>query len=346
MKNLAKRRRLTKKQQKRRNRWIVAIILSFIIFISGYIAGHRDLSFDYVQAKYEVAKINIEEYLNNLKLDNKLLKNKPRDNTDGISEIHIFDVGQGSSVLLMAKDGSNILIDTGRYDDSEKKILSYLDKEIGLGGKIDLLIFSHNDSDHIGHGDLVLEYFDVQEVWMNGIDHTTQVYSNLLDTLLDSKIEYKEPKAGENFTIHSFEVQVLHPEAGSTRKDHNDESIVVKISFDGVSLMTSGDTSIPRENEIVERAGNLTSDILVLGHHGADNSTGEQWIDAVSPKVAFYQAGEENIYNHPGTETIQRLEKVAIPVYGTDEFGTISLYINQNGEMEIETERKIEDEEN
>lgn len=338
METLAKRKRLTKKQRKRRNHWLAALFIGLLIFISGYIAGHQDLDFSQVQQKLDAAKSKIETQLKDFELAEKTEKIKPAKVAVGMSEIHLFDVGQGASVLLVAKDGSNVLIDTGRYDDSEKKIISYLDKEIGLGGAIDLLIFSHNDSDHIGHGDLVLEYFDVQEVWMNGVDHTTKVYSALLDRLLVSNAEYKEPKAGETFIRDAFEIQVLHPEAGSTRKDHNDESLVVRITFDDISIMTSGDASILRENEIVERTGNLQSDILMLGHHGADNSTGAQWIKAVNPEMAFYQAGRENIYDHPGSETIQRLQEFEIPVYGTDEFGTISLYIDENGAVEIKTD--------
>lgn len=341
MKYLAKRKRLTKKQRKRRNNWLVALFIGVLIFISGYIAGHQELDFQQVLSKLDAVKAKVERQLGNFELAEKKKEIQSGKITEGISEIHLFDVGQGSSVLLIAKDGSNILIDTGRYDDSEKKIISYLDKEIGLGGTIDLLIFSHNDSDHIGHGDLVLEYFDVEEVWMNGLDHTTNVYADLLDSLLASDVEYQEPKAGETFARESFELQVLHPEVGSTRKDHNDESLVVRIAFDDISLMTSGDASILRENEIVERAGNLQSDILILGHHGADNSTGDQWIAAVDPAMAFYQAGEDNIYDHPGNETIQRLQEAEIPVYGTKEFGTISLYIDENGELEIETDLGI-----
>lgn len=336
METLAKRKRLTKKQKKQRKNWFVALFISVLIFISGYIAGHRDLDFSQVQVKLEAAKTKVEKQLSDLEYAEKRKTIQPAEITEGVSEVHLFDVGQGASVLLIAKDGSNILIDTGRYDDSEKRIISYLDKEIGLGGEIDLLIFSHNDSDHIGHGDLVLEYFDVQEVWMNGVDQTTKVYEKLLDSLLLSNAEYKEPKAGENYLRDSFDIQVLHPEAGSTRKNHNDESLVLRIAFDDISIITSGDASIPRENEIVERTGNLNADILMLGHHGADNSSGAEWIAAVNPKVAFYQAGEDNIYGHPGSETIQRLQEVGVPVYGTDELGTISLYIDENGEIETD----------
>ena len=336
MKELAKRRRLTKKQRERRTRWTFGLLIAFFIFVGGYLAGRRDIDFSQIQTRLDEAVTQIGERVRDFE--------RPAEKTNpevavGTSQIHLFDVGQGTSMLFIASDGTSVLIDTGRYDDSEKRIISYLDQYIGLGEEIDLLIFSHNDSDHIGHGDLVLEYFDVQEVWMNGMDHTSQVYANLLDTLLEVDVEYAEPKAGEHFTRGEFDIQVLQPEADSPQTDFNEESIVTRIAFDGISLMTSGDASYRRENAIVKRGGNLQSDLLILGHHGSRDSTGQQWIEAVNPQMAFYQAGVNNSYGHPHPDTIERVTTANIPVYGTDELGTISIYIDEGGEVTVETEK-------
>lgn len=335
MKELAKRKRLTKKQRERRNRWLLRALIVFLIFIGGYLTGRQDINLREIQAKLDETFIQIEEQIKN--------KNRPSKDSNtqgsGTSQIHLFDVGQGSSTLYIASDGTSVLVDTGRYDDSEKKIISYLDQYIGLGEEIDLLIFTHNDSDHIGHGDLVLEYFDVQEVWMNGMDHTSKVYEELLDTLLQKDVEYAEPKAGEQFSRGAFDIQVLHPAKDSPKKDPNDESIITRIVFDNLSVMTSGDASIPRENDVLKRNFNLKADLLILGHHGAKNSSGEQWLEAIQPKMAFYQAGVNNSYGHPSPDTLERAKNAGIPVYGTDEYGTISLYIDELGEIRMETEK-------
>ena len=336
MKELAKRKRLTKKQRERRNRWVLGGLIVFFIFIGGYLTGRQDIDLREIQAKLDETFVKIEEQLMNR---NQSSKDSDGQGVGGTSQIHLLDVGQGSSTLYIASDGTSILVDTGRYDDSEKRIITYLDKYIGLGEKIDLLVFSHNDSDHIGHGDLVLEYFDVQEVWMNGMDHTSKVYADLLDTLLEKDVEYAEPKAGEQFSRGAFDLQVLHPPVDSPQKDPNDESIIMRMVFDNLSVMTSGDASIPREKDVIKRNFHLKSDLLILGHHGAKNSSGEQWLEAVQPKMAFYQAGVNNSYGHPSPETLERLAAENIPVYGTDEFGTISLYIDEAGEITMETEK-------
>lgn len=326
---LAKRKRLTKKQREQRNKWIFGLLVAFFVFMGGYLTGRKDIDFQLIQAR-------LDERINQFELPRF---NERSVESEGTSQIHILDVGQGAAVLLIGSDGTSVLVDTGRYNDGEKKIISYLDKYIGLGEELDLLIFTHNDADHIGHGDLVLEYFDVQEVWMNGMDHTSQIYSDLLDALLLSDATYAEPKAGEYFVRGAFKIDVLHPEENSPQKDSNDESIVTRFEFDGLSLMTTGDASIPRENEIVARNHNLRSDLMVLGHHGAGNSTGEEWIQAVRPQMAFYQAGIDNSYGHPHPDTIERLKNAGIPIYGTDELGSISIYIDEAGEVTVETER-------
>lgn len=303
--------------------------MAFFVFVGGYLTGRKDIDFQLIQAR-------LDERISQFELPRF---NEGSVESEGTSQIHILDVGQGAAVLLIGSDGTSVLVDTGRYNDGEKKIISYLDQYIGLGEELDLLIFTHNDADHIGHGDLVLEYFDVQEVWMNGMDHTSNVYADLLDALLASDAEYAEPKAGQTYERGAFFIDVLQPTANSPQKDYNDESIASYIEFDGLSLVTSGDASIARENEIVERNWNLGADILILGHHGAKNSNGEKWLNAIRPQMAFYQAGVDNSYGHPHPDTLERLENSNIPYYGTDELGTISLYIEETGEVTVETER-------
>ncbi len=330
---MAKRRRLTKKQRTQRRRLGFGLLLAAIVFFVGYVTGRRDIDFGDVRARLDEATAQLGQRVD------EFAPPPPSEGTTGTSQVHILDVGQGSAVLMIASDGTSVLVDTGRYDDGQKRIISYLDEYIGLGEELDLLVFTHNDADHIGHGDLVMEYFDVQEVWMNGVDHTTQVYSHLLDAILASDAEYVEPKMGEVYERGAFLIQVLHPPADSPGKDHNDESLVMHLAFDGMSLINSGDASIPRENEIIARSGSLQADILMLGHHGAADSTGEQWIAAVQPQMAFYQAGADNSYGHPSPDTLERLKRHGIPTYGTTELGTISLYIDDQNEVTVETER-------
>lgn len=254
-------------------------------------------------------------------------------------EVIFFDVGQGSSTLVKSADGTTILIDTGRHDDSSNQIVQYLNDEIGVGGKIDLLIFTHNHADHIGNGDLVLEYFQVDEVWMNGMDSASQIYSNVLDALLESSAEYVEPKRGDRKEVGSFIVEVLHPIADHPQSNQNDESIVTRIRSGAVSIMLTGDSSASVERSIIDSTiAQLQSDILLLGHHGSDTSTSEEWVEAVNPHIAIYQASITNSYGHPHQEVLERVDRYGIPVYGTSKDGTIRVLFDEKGEIEVVTE--------
>lgn len=256
-------------------------------------------------------------------------------------EIIFFDVGQGSSTLLKSGDGSTILIDTGRYNDSSNQIVQYLNEEIGVGGEIDLLIFTHNDADHIGNGDLVLEYFQVDEVWMNGMDSASQVYSEVLDAVLESTANYVEPKRGDSKVVGSFTIDVLHPLKDQTQSNQNDESIATRISLGAMSVMQSGDISTSIESSIIDSSHTqISSEVLLLGHHGSNTSSGSDWIESVDPQIAVYQASANNSYGHPHQEVLDRLDRYAIPVYGTDKDGTIRVLFDENGEMSIVTEEE------
>ncbi|MCA9765065.1 MAG: MBL fold metallo-hydrolase [Carnobacterium sp.] len=293
------------------------------------------------------SRINLRDKINHIKEEwtaifKDFSSKKNDENLVGSKSAYfrILDVGQGSSTLLQSEDGTTILIDSGRYEDKNKKILTYLDHYVGIGGKIDLLIFTHNDSDHIGYGDLILQYYDVQEIWMNGYDSTSKVYERVLDAIENSQARYVEPKSGESYQVGPFELEVLNPTVES-RNNPNDDSIVTKISFADFSGLFSGDASTRVEKDIIEeKNSDLTADLLLMGHHGSETSTSEEWIKAVQPKISVYSTGKNNGYDHPGKEAIDRLKKSSIPIYGTSKNGTVTVKANNDGTFIIETEKE------
>lgn len=327
MKFLAK-KKLTKKQKRRRVNLLSGIIIAIFSFALGLFFG--DYSFSLPN--------QINQWSNSITRWFSSFDRPSTGITAGNAEIHVLDVGQGASTLLQSSDGTNILIDSGRYDDESQQIISYLDEHIGIGGAIDLVIFTHNHTDHIGNGDLIFEYYDVEQVWMNGLDATTATYENVVDTILESEAEYVEPKAGDDVEIGPFFIETLHPQPNEQLDDQNDESIVTRITVNGVSMMTSGDASYYVEDEIVQNNNQLTSEILITGHHGSSDSTGRNWLNAVDPEIAVYQADLNNQYGHPHDELINRIEDKNIPLYGTAENGAITFSINENGQYDMELE--------
>lgn len=324
------RKKLTKKQIEKQRRAMVSTLLVSVAFLLGIIFGDSDLGFDSFSAFIQEWTSNIERWADGWSRPSAL------ESTDSAT-IYVFDVGQGAATLLQAED-TNILIDTGRFDDSEQRIMGYLDQHVGIGNQIDLLIFTHNDADHIGHGELVLEYYNVDEVWMNGMDHTTRTYERVLDAMLDTDVEYSEPKAGEEFEVGPFWVEVLHPLPTEVMRDQNEESIVTRITVNDFSFMASGDVSYHVEDQIIEDFNDLSSEVFLLGHHGSRYSTGRNWLEALNPEIAIYQAVEENTYNHPHEEVVNRLNDGNIDLYGTAEHGTITITIDEQGNYFLNTE--------
>lgn len=311
---------------------ILTTLLVSVAFLLGLWTEQNDVSFYWFKSHAQNISSQIRSISSPFKKENS---------SDNLAKYHFFDVGQGSSVLLEGYDGTTILIDTGRYDDSENNIINYLNEEIGVGGEIDLLIFTHNDADHIGNGDLVVEYFQVQEVWMNGMDHPSQTYGRLLDALINNEITYAEPKKGHTVEVGAFKVEVLHPLKNEQQSNQNDESIATRITIGDTSLMHSGDVDHSVEDRIVkDRLTTLQSDIIVLGHHGSSTSTGERWFQAVDPAIAVYQAGEDNHYGHPHKEIIHLFKNHPAELMGTDDFGTIQINVRENKQFEIISEEE------
>ena len=233
---------------------------------------------------------------------------------------HFIDVGQADATLLQFQDEDeevNILIDTGDWTQTDA--VSYLhSKNIEA---IDIIAISHPHADHIGQLDKIIDAFDVTEVWMNGETVTSQVFVNALDAIESNDVDYYEPEVGEIFDVGPLQIEVLHPQALTSSLNNN--SLVLRVTYDEISFLLTGDAEQQAEKEMVTNGTNLTSTILHMGHHGSKTSSTPDFVDAVNPEIAIYSAGLGNSYGHPDPEAIDIITKRDIPLYGTDTHGTI-----------------------
>lgn len=235
-------------------------------------------------------------------------------------QVFYFDVGQAESTLLLGPDFS-ILIDAG--DRGRHDVSRYLEK---LGVEtIDLFVLTHPHADHIGQAAMVIETFEVREVWLSGYEHSTMLYEELLDAILASDADYWEPRTGQEFFFGDLKVQVLNPtEIGN---DLHDTNIVIRALYGDVSFLFTGDAERKTEDKMVQNqlllGFELQSQILQLGHHGSRTSSSLDFLLAVKPEVAVYSAGLNNQFDHPHEEVLNRLKMLEISVYGTDCNGTL-----------------------
>ena len=237
-------------------------------------------------------------------------------------QVHFIDVGQGDCTLVISPSGKSMLIDAGDNSQGDK-VISYL-KQKGVN-KIDILIGTHPDADHIGGLDDVIEAFDIGEFYMPRKSHTTKTFESVLISAKSKGISIKEGYAGKVLQFdHQIDLEILSPIKSKLYSDDNNlYSIVLKLDYLSSSFLFMGDAEYQNENDILTSKKNLKSDILKLGHHGSDSSTSESFLKAVSPSAAVVSAGYKNKYSHPHKEVLSLLESSEIPIYRTDEQGDI-----------------------
>lgn len=243
-------------------------------------------------------------------------------------EVHFLDVGQGDATLLRTADTA-ILVDTGRHD--RRDVLGHLQR-LGVDS-LDLVAITHGHADHIGQLDVLLPAMPVEEVWMSGSLANSQTFGRALDAVEASDAFYEEPRTGDAATFGSLEVEVLHP--ASIGGDLHGDSLVLRVAHGGVRFLFTGDAEDDVERRLL--AGDVAAEVYQVGHHGSRTSSTQGFLEAVSPSVAVYSAGEGNSYGHPHPEVITRLEAAGIEVYGTDRHGTVVVVSDGTG-IEVRTD--------
>ena len=238
--------------------------------------------------------------------------------------VHYIDVGQGDSIYVKLPNGENLLIDAGD-NDAGVNVTGYL-KDLKVK-KIDYLVATHPHSDHIGGMDDVINKFDIETMYMPDVTHNTSTFSSLLDAIEKNNVKLKVAKSGVSILKEeNLSVDILSPD-GKTYEDMNNYSAVVKITYGDTAFLFMGDAEKVIENKL--KLG-LKSDVIKVGHHGSDTSTGEKFLQSVSPEVAVISVGENNDYSHPHNEVVSRLKKHNINIFRTDYDGTV--VIGSDGE--------------
>lgn len=239
--------------------------------------------------------------------------------------VHFIDVGQGDSVLAQLPGGETMLIDAGEnsYD-----VVEYI-STLGID-TLDYVIATHPHSDHIGGMTDVINTFEIKKFFMPNASNNTASFENMLDALIDRDVNAKYIKSGDIIcNKDGLKIEVLSP-GRNDFDDLNDMSAVIKLTYKNKSFLFTGDAEKNAEKQI---KGNVKADVLKVGHHGSDTSTGKAFLDKVNPKIAVISVGAGNDYNHPDNRVIKRLEKKNITILRTDFLGDI--IIGTDGEKII-----------
>lgn len=258
-------------------------------------------------------------------------------------EVTMIDVGQGDSILIHYPFGKGTyLIDTGgiiQFEEEEWK-KSAKPSEVGrdvvvpfLKGKgitkLDKLILTHGDADHIGGALAVLKEIEVTQILMPSVAEPSKSELSIIQETKKRGIQIVMVADGSQWKNEMGLFYVLSPEE-NYQGERNSGSIAFMANIGGLNWFFGGDLDQAGEERIIKKYPNLQIDVLKAGHHGSKTSTSEQFINKIKPAISWISVGEHNRYGHPHSEVLEHLENTT--VYRTDVHGAITyLFYQESG---------------
>jgi competence protein ComEC len=243
--------------------------------------------------------------------------------------IILFDVGQGDSILIETGNKIKILIDTGPDERIVEKMASMtkiIDK------KIDYVILTHSDMDHIGGMVGLLNNFEVKNIIFNfDLNNQSKYIDELSQSIINEKSKTIQAFDTSDMQIDDCYFDFIWPKNSQTTKktlSDNDSSISLKISYNGFDIFMGGDISTSVEKVIAKDINEV--EVMKLSHHGSNTSNSPEFLDILSPEYVIISVGKNNKYNHPSKNVINTLNDKQIKYLQTDEEGDIECKVKDN----------------
>ena len=296
----------------KKSKIIVAIVITtllIILMVIGYTPSDNETLND------EISKIDIQ-------IDNSKLN------------IFYFYVGQADSTLIM-NEGQVMLIDAGDKSDGEL-IVNYL-KQLEIE-KIDYLIGTHSDDDHIGGMDSIVRNFEIGKFYMPNRESTNQVYTELIDMTNSKNMSIENVELNDILKLGNNAEFIVKWVDNNGEYSDNNSSIVLQLNYKEKKYLFTGDIENKVEGKLLEVLNEI--DILKVSHHGSNSSTSEEFLNKISPKTAIISSGS-TYTQFPNEKCLKRiLEKVKVEnLYLTERDGTI--WVTSDG-IEEDTIQKLD----
>lgn len=259
-------------------------------------------------------------------------------------QVHVLNVGQGDSILIIAPGGKTVLVDAG-VPGSGKVVMDAL-KRYGVK-QIDLMVATHAHADHIGGADEVLKAVKVTTVLDSKVPNATKNYEDFLAAIKQTGANYVGATPGQKFDLGGgAALNVLAPiqpffkqsEIRSGGNEPNANSVVARLDYGDFSLLLTGDAEAETEERIMANGGNVAAKVLKVGHHGSKYASSEKFLRQGRFEAAIISDGADNRYGHPSQEALDRFRQFNIKLYRTDLEGEITIISRGHG-YEIKTER-------
>lgn len=239
-------------------------------------------------------------------------------------EVHFLDVGQADCALVLC-DGKALLIDGGNREDSQL-VVSYLQQQ-GVQ-ELEAVVCSHAHEDHVGGLPGVLAVYPTAAVYAPTRTYASKVFEDFLYYTDQQGLEVTIPAPGDAIALGQAQVTILGPV--KSYAETNDTSLILRLDYGENSFLFTGDQEQAAETDLLDhwqsRPGMLDVDVLKVGHHGSDTSTGYRFLLETSPEYGVISVGRDNSYGHPHEEPLSRLEQAGVMVLRTDALGSITAH--------------------
>lgn len=244
---------------------------------------------------------------------------------DGRLHLRFLAVGQGDSALVLTPEGKSIVIDGGPDWSTLEELGNYLPF---LHRRIDLLVLSHPNLDHLLSFPEILKRYSVGGIVMAGTENSLPRYQEIFALAERNAVPMFMVSAGQMIAIEqNVTMNILWPPKimpkGFSKNDNN-QSVVLMLTYNSHRALFTGDEEHQVEETLVRSHADLKADILKVAHHGSRTSSTDAFLRAVHPSLAVISVGK-NSYGHPRPEVLKLLKDAGAEIHRTDEEGTIEV---------------------
>ena len=289
---------------------LMRLLAILIVFIISYAYNKIFVSGNSNNSK----KINLNDNINNSKFTDVDFNN------DDLNVLFMY-VGQADSTFIKYKN-KTMLIDAGNNEDGNN-IVKFL-KSKGIN-KLDYIVGTHYDEDHIGGLDDIINNFDIGKFYLSNGGELGPNYYNLEKAAKKKNLTITIPKVGDKIDFSDVDMEVMSASKFDGKNDNN-ASIVIQAKYGSRKYLFMGDLE---KQEEAKRKWNEV-DVLKAGHHGSNTSSTQEFLNQVKPKYVFVSAGKNNKYRLPNVKAMERIEKTGAKIFRTD-VNESSFWLTSNG---------------
>lgn len=247
--------------------------------------------------------------------------------------VTFIDVGQGDSIFIKTPGGKTGLIDSGgtpywnpsSIEPGEEIVVPFLEDQNVK--RLDFVIATHPDGDHIGGMPAVLRRFPVTILYENGTGSDSPENERMHAVIKEKKIVTAVVRQGDVIDVDpSVKFEVFAPPKDFYFEGENSNSVIIRLTYGDVSFFFTADMEYEAEDNVLQIYGDkIRTNILKVAHHGSSTSTSEKFLKAVNPEIAVISVGARNNFGHPYSGVLAKLQDADINIYRTDEDGSITV---------------------